>query len=69
MLQQIADRTSAPADSKKPDPSQPNAEWLAWLDSEWQQVPPELRDQVEQQFDDLLAAGDSDAPAPIDLPL
>ena len=52
--------TSAPADSKKPDPSQPN--------SEWQQVPPELSDQVEQQFDDLLA-GDSDAPAPIDLPL
>ena len=52
----------APADSKKPDNSE-------WLDSEWQQVPPELRDQVEQQFDDLLAAGDSDAPAPIDLPL
>ena len=60
--------TSAPADSKKPDPSQPNSEWLAWLDSEWQQVPPELSDHVEQQFDDLLA-GDSDAPAPIDLPL
>ena len=59
----------APADSKKPDPSQPNAEWLAWLDSEWQQVPPELRVQVEQQFDDPLAAGDDDAPAPIDLPL
>lgn len=55
----------APADSKKPD----NSEWLAWLDSEWQQVPPELRDQVEQQFDDLLAAGDDDAPATIDLPL
>lgn len=59
--------SAAPAapEGKKPD----NSEWLAWLDSEWQQVPPELRDQVEQQFDDLLAAGDDDAPAPIDLPL
>ena len=58
--------SAAPAapEGKKPD----NSEWLAWLDSEWQQVPPDLHDQVEQQFDDLLA-GDSDAPAPIDLPL
>jgi len=62
--------SAAPAASedKKPDPRQPNSEWLAWLDSEWQQLPPDLRDQVGQQIDDLLEAGDDDAPAPIDLP-
>ena len=32
-------------------------------------LPPDLRDQVGQQIDDLLEAGDDDAPAPIDLPL
>lgn len=57
----------APED-KKPGPSEQTAAWLAWLDSEWQQLPPDLRDQVGQQIDDLLEAGDDDAPAPIDLP-